>query len=293
MTENDTKKIKYLVLSGGAVVGFSFYGILRESNKNGDWNIKDIKSIYGTSTGAIFGLIIALNFDWDVIDDYVIKRPWQNVFQFNIQNIFTFFDKRGIFDVKIIEEIFTPLFLAKDIPINVTMKEFFELTGIDMRFFSVNINNFSVIEFSHENYPDWRIVDAVYCSCCLPVLFRPLLNKDICYTDGGMLCNYPVNYCIERGADPEEIFGICRKPVMSLNYNVNEESTLFDYIINIFYKTIEKVLNPPKIIKIGHELFVNCPPLAINDIFNTSSSAEERIRLIQIGVDAYEEKRNG
>lgn len=285
--ENTDKKIKHIVMSGGGVAGFSFYGALQESNKRGLWAIDDIKSIFGTSAGALFGLIIALKYDWTVLDDYIIKRPWQHIFNFNIQNIFTVFHGRGMYDVKIIEEIFLPLFNGKDMSINITMKEFYETTGIDMHFFAVNINNFSPIQFSYKTHPDWRIIDAVYCSSCLPVLFQPYLNEDKCYTDGGMVCNYPVNYCIDNGADPEEIFGICRKPIIRLNYHVTNDSNLFDYVLNIFYKIIERVLNNRAPINICREMFIDCPPLSVSDIFNTSSNIEERLRLIQVGTDSY------
>jgi predicted acylesterase/phospholipase RssA len=282
-----TKKIRHIVMSGGGVAGFSFYGALRESNKRGFWDINDIKTIYGTSAGAMFALIISLKYDWDIIDDYLIKRPWQTIFNFNTQNIFTFFDKRGIFDVKIMEEIYAPLFKGRDIDINITMQQYFELSGFDMHFFSTNINDLTPIEFSHTTHPNWRIIDVVYCSCCLPILFRPVITEGLCVTDGGMLCNYPVNYCVQNGADPEEIFGLCRKPIIQLNYNVTEESTLFDYILNIFYKTIERVLNNRAPIAIGREIYLDCPPLSVSDIFNTSSKADERQRLIQVGVDGY------
>lgn len=281
------KKIKHIVMSGGGVAGFSFYGALRESSKRGVWSMSDIETVYGTSAGALFGLIIALKYDWDTLDDYIIKRPWQNIFNFNIQNIFTIFTMRGIFDVKIMEEIFMPLFKGKDIPIDITMKDFYESTGIDMHLFSTNINDFTHIEFSYKTHPDWRIIDAVYCSSCLPILFRPVMIEDKCFTDGGMICNYPLKYCIENGADPEEIFGLCRKPVVKLNYNVTADCSLFDYILNIFYKTTEKVLNNTENIKISHELFIDCPPLSVSDVFNASSKVEERMRLIQVGVDNY------
>lgn len=48
-----SKKIEHIVMSGGGIVGLSFYGILRESNKRGKWDINNIKTIYGTSVGSI------------------------------------------------------------------------------------------------------------------------------------------------------------------------------------------------------------------------------------------------
>ena len=280
------KKIEHIVMSGGGIVGLSFYGVLRESNKRGKWDINNIKTIYGTSVGSIFAVFLALRYEWEVLDDYIIKRPWQNVFSFNMQNIFSIFHTRGIFDVKLMEEIFSPLFKGKDISIGVTMKEFYELTGIELHFFSVNINNFTPIDFSYKTHPEWRVIDAVYSSSGLPILFQPIIKDDICYTDGGMVLNYPVKNCIENGADPETIFGLCRKPIVKLNYNITNDSSLFDYILNIFYKTIERVLNKQEHEEIIHEIYVDCPPLSINDIFDTSTKMEDRNRLIQFGVDS-------
>jgi len=286
--EEEKKTIKHIVMSGGGIAGFSFYGALRESNKNGAWNIDNIETMHGTSIGAIFSVILAFKYDWDIIDDFLIKRPWQHVFNFNLQNILSIFQGRGIFDVKVIEETFLPLFKGKDISIDATMKEFYEFSNIELHFFSVNINNFDLIDFSYKTHPDWRVIDALYCSCSLPVLLQPFIKDDFCYTDGGIIMNYPVKQCIENGADPEEIFGICRKPIIKMaGTNIGLTSTLFDYILNIFYKTIERVLNKQEAIKINKEFYIHCPPLSISDIFNTTSSMDERIRLIQIGVDAF------
>jgi predicted acylesterase/phospholipase RssA len=85
------KKIKHIVISGGGTDGFISYGILRESQKYGFWEKDDIESIYGTSIGAIFSIIISLKFDWDTLDDYIIKRPWHTVFTFDMNSILNSF----------------------------------------------------------------------------------------------------------------------------------------------------------------------------------------------------------
>lgn len=278
--------IKHLVISGGGIAGFSFYGAVREFQKQGIWDIHNIKTIYGTSIGAMFAFILALKYDWETLDDYIIKRPWQNVYKFNMQNVIFTFQTKGIFDIKVVEDTFLPLFKAKEMSIDITMKEFFEVTGIDVHVFTVDINLFELVEISHTTHPDWRVVDAVYCSCSLPIVFKPLIRDGKCYTDGGFFVNYPVQQCIQNGADPDEILGICRKPITKSNVVVEEKSSLFDYILNIFYKTTEKVLNSQSSHQIHRELFVDSPPLSLYDIFSTTSSMDERLRLIEIGVQA-------
>jgi len=98
--DDDPKiKIKHLVLAGGGVCGFSTYGALRESHKSGFWDINNIESIYSTSVGAIFATILSLKYEWSVIDDYLIKRPWQHLFKFNMYSIINSFQNMGIFDI--------------------------------------------------------------------------------------------------------------------------------------------------------------------------------------------------
>jgi len=80
-------KIRHIVCSGGGVTGFSFYGMLKACHSRNLWKFDDIETIYGTSVGSIFSVILALKYDWKTIDDYLIKRPWQNVFKFDLYSI--------------------------------------------------------------------------------------------------------------------------------------------------------------------------------------------------------------
>ena len=78
---------------------------------------------------------------------------------------------------------------------------------------------------------------------------------------------------------------MCRKSIFDSTSDITESSTLIDYILNLLYKTIDRVLNVKKEYKIGKEVFVSCPPLSIYDIYETASSMEKRIELIRIGSE--------
>jgi len=277
--------IKHIVISGGGVTGLAFYGALRESNKKGIWNIKNIKTVYGTSVGSLVATIISLNFDWDTLDDYIIKRPWQNVYKFKMEYLLSVFHTKGLLDIKIIEDTFSPLFRAKDISINVTLKEFFDITNIELHCMSIDINTFTSIDFSYKTHPEWRVIDVLYCSCSLPVLFQPIIKDGVCYCDGGFISNYAINDCINNGANPNEIFGLCKKSVNNPANNISDLSTLIDFLFIILYKIVDRVLNNKTKIVINKEIFVDCPPISIYDIYNTASSMEERLRLIEIGSE--------
>ena len=286
--EKNENIIKHLVLSGGGVVGFSFYGLLRETNKKGLWNIHNIETIYGTSVGSIISIFIALHYNWDTLDDFIIKRPWQHVYKLSIDSFLYAFHNKGILDKKIMEHTFSPLFKGKDIDINVTMKEFYEITKIEIHIMTVDINMYELVDISYKTHPDWTVIDAVYCSCCLPILFQPIIKENMCFCDGGFIANYPVKQCIENGAKPNEIFGMCRSSIIDSSGNITDKSTLFDYILNILYKTISKILNKNESWQIYKEAIVHCPPLSIYDLYETSSSMEKRLTLIQKGCECME-----
>jgi predicted acylesterase/phospholipase RssA len=79
MTETEPA-IKHIVISSGGPAGHMMYSILKTLNLNGVWNISDIKTIYGSSIGSFAAILIALKYEWEVMDDYLIKRPWEKIF---------------------------------------------------------------------------------------------------------------------------------------------------------------------------------------------------------------------
>jgi len=76
---SDTK-IRHLVISSGGPAGLMMYSILRTLNLKGVWDIKDIRTIYGSSIGSFAAILIALQYDWETMDDFLIKRPWEKIF---------------------------------------------------------------------------------------------------------------------------------------------------------------------------------------------------------------------
>ena len=82
--------VKHLVISGGGQTMIQTLGSIQHLEENKFIDISNIETIYGTSAGAIIGILICLKYDWTTLHDYIIKRPWKEVFPVNIQNIFTY-----------------------------------------------------------------------------------------------------------------------------------------------------------------------------------------------------------
>lgn len=276
--------IEHLVISGGGQTGLAFYGILRESEQQGFWSVDNIKSIYATSVGSFLAVLIALKYDWPTADNYLVNRPWHTIFKVDIYSVMQAFGRRGILGVDIMEQMLGPLFAGKDIPLGITLGELYELTGIELYFFTTELNAFELVKVSHLTHSEWRVVDAVYASCTLPILFAPLIRDGKCYIDGGSLCSYPVQACLDDGREPETIFGL--KKMIESKETVDEKSSLFDYLM-VVIKNIMILLNGSVVGTIPNEIAFVGDHITIDGILAMASSKEQREQNIQMGVDAF------
>jgi predicted acylesterase/phospholipase RssA len=237
--------IRHLVVSGGGETGMEFYGILRETFRQGLWDY-NIETIHGTSVGSMIALSILFSkkLGWDSLDDYWYLRPWGTVFDFGIENIMNSFEKIGLLDIHTVEKMIGPCLCACDFSLDITLQEFYDEIGIELHVYSTNLDKMELIDISHKTHPTWKLVEAIYCSSALPMLFSPYKKDGLTYLDGAVMGNYPLLQCIENGANPDEILGI--QKIMC--NNVSQESrpeldfgNITDYLFTILAKLLEKV----------------------------------------------------
>ena len=276
--------IKHLVISGGGPIMIQILGAIQHLETNQLFDMKNIESIYGTSAGALVGILICLKFDWETINDYIIKRPWQDVFPIKVQNIFDAYTKKGIFDIKIIEKCFKPLFDAKDISLNITLEDFYKLSNIELHLFSFEINEYKVQDVSYLTHPQLSLMTAVQMTCGIPILMTPVCIDDKCFIDGGMACNYPLNYCIESGKNPDEILGFKNKYNDKRTNTINSESTLLDFLLNFLFKAVFSVSNSYIQPQLKNEIICDAKYLSIDILRNALSNMEVRKELFNTGT---------
>jgi NTE family protein len=275
--------IRHIVISGGGTLGFVYYGILQESNKQNLWNIDHIQTIYGTSIGAILATILCLRYDWNTLDDYFIQRPWEKVFHYDLHTLFSCVQNNGIFTRTVTEQVLKPLLLGKDILTTVTMAEFFQKTGIELHIMVTNVNVFENVDVSYKTHPDWSLVDAVHSSCAIPLLFKPICVDGIMYCDGGFCVNYPIKQCIENGANADEVLGIQNAGMDNEEIDTTMFS-LFDYIVHLLNKMLKKIA-PNADCKIRHLFSVPFDNRSLTNITNVAGKRTAREELIKEGVE--------
>ena len=191
--------IKHLVISGGGPAGFLTYGAARHLAKENLWKLEDIESIYCCSIGAFMGVIISLGYDWEWIDDYFIKRPWEKTLGITAISFLKAYTEKGIVGDELIHNSLEPLLTAKELTVDTTMAEFYEFNGIDIHIYTTNLNTqfLTKIDISHTSHPDMPLIKAIRMTTAYPFAFKPVCEGGDCFIDGGLLNNLPLNDCIE------------------------------------------------------------------------------------------------
>ena len=266
--------IKHLVLGGGGIGGYAIYGALKYLSKNNYFDIKNIKSIYSTSAGALIGVLISLDYDWESLDDYLIKRPWDKVISIKPINILNLWNEKGLFDA---EEIFgvilKKLLTAKGLSETITLKEYYNYNNIEIHIYSVNINNKLPIkvDFSYKTHPDLELCKVVALSCLVPIIFNPIFYNSECYIDGGILNNFPLDNCIdnikELGDNINEILAF-KISVIKQNDIITNKSNMLDYLLYLTYKILWLISPENNQSDISNIVYCN-----IEDNFSFSSKA--------------------
>jgi predicted patatin/cPLA2 family phospholipase len=313
-----SSSIDRLVLSGGAYYGFYELGVLKYLLEKKYIIKQNIKKIYGTSVGSFIGVLFSLQMDFDKVCDYFIERPWHKTLAITPSMLLEIISKKGLFDNKIFYMALEPLFKTCSLSLDITMKEFYEETQIDLYMYSVHLNNYKVVEFSHYTHPDLKLIDAIYMSCALPYLFHPFWYEDSYYVDGGLINNYPLYECLSTnttntanaaGEDQGEIqppdiqqdvnmnmniLGI-KFIVKDSNYTIEQGSNLFEYGYFLYNKMVENIRNnknitkipqpqlQPQPLKIKNEVIIPSGTLDLNEGYTIIHNKTKRAEYVSMG----------
>ena len=90
--------IKHIVIAGGAHMGFSYYGALKTLIQKQFIQMANIETIYTTSVGSVVAIFLLLQYDWDIVDTYLVDRPWNKVFNLDFPTLVKSLSKGGVYD---------------------------------------------------------------------------------------------------------------------------------------------------------------------------------------------------
>lgn len=218
---------------------------------------------------------------WEIIDDYLLKRPWHQLFKFDLDTLAQTFSNKGMFTKELADEMLRPVLRAIDKKTDITLAEFYELTQVEMHFMTSEMVEFKLVDVSHKTHPQWTLSNALYSSICLPFLFKPLALNGGLYMDGSLFQHYPLKSCISGGAVPDEILGITNYFESPHTY-VPEFNNLLDYVMYISGKVLNHVLIKNPVIK--HNIIIPAPDfISVYDIMQTVVCQENRAKEVGFG----------
>ena len=186
------------------------------------------------------------------------------------------------------------MLLGKDLELDITLHDFYQVSKKEIHFYATSYGPFELVDISYKTHPEWKLVDAIYASCCLPILFYPFVHDDgQYYIDGGVLKNYPLSKCLEDGHDPEHILGIYQPSEVDCcaskpsPFSLSGSYKLFEYCISFLTKLWSFIKLPPhekeKTVRNQIPAICESDPWKIMEAFE---SKEERLRLVELGKNA-------
>ena len=149
---------------------------------------------------------------------------------------------------------------------------------------SFEINEYKIQNISYKNYPNLSVITAVQMSSALPLLISPVFMDNKCFMDGGVGCNYPLNFCIDSGKLPDEIIGFKNK-YPDKRSDINNESTILDYVLKFLYKSVFNVQNNYVQPDIKNEVICDAEYLSLDKLNHALHNVEIRRELFKKGRD--------
>lgn len=224
--------IEHIVFSGGALSGIYEYGALAKLYEEQFWKYDQVKSVYGTSVGALLCVFFCLKEDFDSFTHYLIHRPWDKVLHVSPESILNLYENRGLFDVSLLKVLFNYWFQHKKWSVDITLKELYEKTQVDVFIYTVRVSNLEVIELSHYSHPNLQVYTALAMSCGIPLFFQPIWYENDFYIDGGLKCNYPIQYCLKRVHNNESILGL-HVAIERIQHSFHQDIHIVNYFVGL------------------------------------------------------------
>jgi len=211
-----------IALSGGGVRGVAHLGVLQYLAEIGI----NPSIISGSSAGSLIGAFYAAGYS--PLEIYNISKT-EKFFSFP-----TTLTRSGLFDPNIFEKI-----LKKHIE-----HDKLESLKIPLYVTATDLTNAKLLLFNKGS-----LSNAVKASCCVPLVFQPVLYEGAYLSDGGILDNFPIG-AIENRCD--KIIGVyvnsIRKIEGKLSYKEIVERTIQVSLMNNVYAKISKCtvyIEPP------------------------------------------------
>jgi NTE family protein len=263
-----------LVFSGGGVKGICFVGAIKELEKLGHLNVKNLA---GTSVGSIVASLIALGFNAKEIKQLMMdKINFNNIVDHSnvLTDAYHIMNNYGYGYGNYIYDILGEIIKSKTNNENYTFEDLYHDKQVNLIISATNLNQKKLICFNYVTHPKMSIRLAIRMSTSVPFLYMPVIYEGEYYVDGGTLNNYMI-----------DIFDNVNKNTLGLKISQPHEIHQINHFYDYAYSFIEtfmadnerkELLN----VNIDRTVFIETPayPLSKFDL-----TMDEKIHLIKQG----------
>jgi len=242
ITHDETRllPIKCLSITGGGHNGFSSIAILKESFGT-FWDYDSIESIYSTSSGSIIAVIIALKLKMEDIIQYALERPLDTLVSFDSSRLFALVNENGMYGKEMFVDFLKPLFASVDIELDISLKDFYEISKIELIFFASEVTSFESVKISYKTFPELSVIDAISMSASIPIIFKPICIDNKYYFDGGFFKASPYPDAL-LSYKSTEILCICERYYFDKTFDNSriQETTISNFFMILISRTMRR-----------------------------------------------------
>ena len=237
--------IKHIVIPAGGARGFHFYGALKYLNQCKFWKFKNIKTIYGTSVGGLFAVLISFGIKWEELDEFIINTNLENFVNIDASSFLSLFQSKGLILNKIVDDIIN-LFLKKlNLSKTLTLKQHYDTTNIEIHMYTVNINldPLKLVDLSYKTHPHLTLSNAIKMTIAIPFIIEPVIYKGGCYIDGALFEYKPIKQCLfQTKCKYDEILIVEQDEEFLRKINkIDKETNIFDFSISFIQNLLRYV----------------------------------------------------
>lgn len=190
--------IENIVFSGGGVKGLTYVGVIQYMEEIG--LLREIKRILGVSVGSVFGLFIVLGMKYQQIKNLMLQISPHDLIDFDFESIkvdmiIDFFKNSSIDSGDKVFNFIRACLKVKLGNPDATFRDLYEYNpNMELYVLGTELAASKRIYFSYLNTPDFSIALAIRISCALPLYMKPIIHEGKIYVDGGVSCNYPIDF---------------------------------------------------------------------------------------------------
>lgn len=219
--------LENLVLAGCQLKGLAYIGVVKYLE---ELNIMDdIKTICGVSSGSIFALALCLGFTSYELQEISMKLSIEDLKSSAHKSVFKLFDDYGFDDGSQFIKLFKIILEKKTGNAECTFSELKQhCDNKKLMVIGTNLTMCTSEIFSEDTTPEMKVYDAVRISISFPLVFSKVCYNDFCYSDGGILSNYPIDLFQNK---LDTTLGI----VVNSHRDISNIGTFDQYLLRILY----------------------------------------------------------